>query len=153
MSIVGTIGNRVEITLGITIAGKAISELSTYGSTWTLLKGFIALSGILSLVSSPSSVESSSTFGSAIRMLRRICVIVVAQLLMSNLQIQPSLSSEQDVLVKKRALLTDLQLFYTSSTARSNISVFSWIPLSILPTIESFILSSLAIVAVAFVAR
>jgi hypothetical protein len=151
MSIVGTIGNRIEITLGITIAGKAISALSSYGSTWTLLKGFIALSGILSLVSSsPSSVESLSTFDSAIRMLRRICVIVVAQLLMINLQIQPNISVGQDiVIVKKRALLTDLQLFYTNR----NISVFSKIPLSILPTIESFVLSSLAIVVIAFVAR
>jgi hypothetical protein len=60
MSIVGSIGNRVEITLGLTVASRAVAELAQFGDTWTLLKGFIALSVILSLATGPTNVQGGA---------------------------------------------------------------------------------------------
>jgi hypothetical protein len=95
--ILGSVASRAEVTLSLTVAGRIVSELSRHLDEWSILRAALAVSVLLSNLAPPVRVGadagdssrdreplSSMTLGSAARTLRRVSVIVVAQLVVQR---------------------------------------------------------------------
>lgn len=142
-----------QVTLSLTVAGRIVSELSKHTDGGSILKAAVAASVVLSALSSGASRGGggrgsepmySITMGSAVRTLRRVCVIVVAQLVVSQI----------GGMVEAPASTTTGHRYYSYHSGGGGASVLleGSIPASAWPAAESFVVTSLAVVLVGIAA-
>lgn len=154
--ILGSVASRVEVTLSLTVAGRIVAELSRHLDEWSILRGAVAVSVVLSTLTpsrpggdqggaAPRSAEplSSMTLGSALRTLRRVGVIVVAQLVIQ----QVGASARRGAVGGAGATAHRYYAYHTGGGG-SSVLLDEAIPASAWPEIESFVVTSLAIVLV-----
>lgn len=139
--ILDSLGSRLDITLSLTIAREVVGLLDSEFNRTLVLKGFVTMAIFLALWEKWLREDDTSVWMNMVRILRRLSVLVFVQILLDG--VQPKMGRPG------ADLFADLE----RQEGREPMSLFSYIPLSVWPLVESFVMSSILIICVTFTAR
>ena len=149
-----SLAQRVDVTLSLTIASQIVDTLSKGVDSAQLAKFSAAVAGLFALWGNvnPHTVPrggdaANSSFQyraplNAFHIFRRLSVLVVVQVLMR--EIRPVMGRGI------HSIALDLNNSGTAAGAWNGLSFFAYIPLSVWPLVEGFVVASLALIAVRF---
>ena len=149
--LLNSLGSKVDITLSLTIASQVVSTLDSRIERGLLLKGTVAIASILAFLNSMvtgrgvgGKLETPAHVAvNAIQLFRRLTVLVFVQLVLDEIRVKHGRSPDE--------IFRDFQVGTARDTG--SFALLGAIPLSLMPFLISFVISSIAIIAATFLAR